>query len=122
MPFARRRGGGMTDSAAWAATSAWLVGLICGLVIDAALILAVLAAPRLRAHGGRPAPRGMAERTRLPPVIVAAIWLLGLCRLAPDDVLAYAGYSAGAAALVVAIVVVPLVATAAADIARRSIW
>src|SRR5689334_3536713 len=40
------------------ATSAWLVGALCGFVVDAALVLAVLSAPRLRAHGGRPAPRG----------------------------------------------------------------
>lgn len=110
----------------WAAANGgWLAGAICGAVIDAAAILAIAHAPRLREHGGAApppiAPSGHALPW-VPAALVVAIWLIGLCGAGGGALFCYAIYSAASAGLIVALLMTVLFPLAASQIARRSIW
>lgn len=114
-----------TDSCAAIANFSWLIGTICGGAIDIAIIAAIAHAPPLREHAGIAPPRLAACGRALlwvPAALVGGIWLLGLCHAGRELLFCYASYSAGSAAVIIALLMVVLLPLGAAQIARRSIW
>lgn len=113
-----------TISSATVATFSWMVGTLAGLAFSVALVVAIAAAPRLHEHDGKPAPLGRTQRILRfwAPVTCAVIWVAGILLVSSGDVPRYAAYSAMAASAVLGFIMLPLVASAANHIARRSIW
>jgi hypothetical protein len=101
----------------------WLVGALAGVVLDIFLIIAIALTPPLREHGGAPPPMGATERYGLyfPPLLIALLWLGGLWLVGIERLPDYASFSLAAAAIVAALVLLPLVYVAAHHIARRSV-
>ena len=105
------------------ASFSWLVGALAGGVFGTFIIIAIALTPPLREHGGDHPPMGAMQRYGLyaPPALIVLLWLGGLCRVGRDNLADYAWHSFGAAAIVVALVVLPLIWVAAHHIARRSV-
>jgi hypothetical protein len=101
----------------------WLVGALAGVVLDTFLIIAIALTQPLREHGGDPPPIGAMQKYGLyaPPALIALVWLGGLWRVGIERLPDYAWFSLTAAAIVVAVVILPLVYVAAHHIARRSV-
>lgn len=101
----------------------WLVGALAGVVLGAFLIVAIALTPPLREHGGDPQPMGAMQiyGLQLPPFLILLMWFSGLCYVGFDLTSCYARVTAGAAAIVTAIVILPIIYTAAHHIARRSV-
>jgi hypothetical protein len=101
----------------------WLIGALAGVVLDAFLIIAITLTPPLREHGGDPPPMGAMQRYGLwlPPFLIAALWLVGLWYVGIALLPCYARLTAGAAAIVAALVILPVMYIAAHHIARRSV-
>ncbi|MGH8259475.1 MAG: hypothetical protein ACREUG_07265 [Steroidobacteraceae bacterium] len=105
------------------ATTAWAIGTLAGLVFALALVASIASTPRLREHAGRPDPIGLIERrvAGLAPVLCVAIWIAGAVYVGRAAIVRYTLYSGIAAALLLAVIILPMTATAARHIARRSI-
>jgi hypothetical protein len=101
----------------------WLIGVLAGAVLDLFLIISIALTPPLREHGGDPPPTGRFQRYGLPvpPYLIAFIWGCGLWRVGGDLLSCYTTHSTAAAAIVVGLVMLPMVFTAAHHIARRSV-
>jgi hypothetical protein len=112
---------GMCESAA---TYSWQLGTLCGLVFAMTLLLAIASAPRLRERHEQlqPAGRYRSWLLRTCPVLCIGTWVAGAWFLGAARLSCYASYSAAAASLVLGLVVLPVIATAANHIARRSLW
>jgi hypothetical protein len=114
----------LVGSTCWSITDfSWLIGALAGVVIDAFLIIAIALTPPLREHGGDPQPMGEMQKygLQLPPFLIGLLWIGGLCYVGIDLLPCYARVSAGAATIVAAIVMLPIVYVAAHHIARRSV-
>jgi hypothetical protein len=102
----------------------WGIGAVGGLLVDIFLLLAIAQTPHLREHGGEPEPVGFIERRILPmpPFLVALLWFCGLYHVGGELLSCYAHYNAIAAAIVVGLLMLVLIPTAAKQIAIRSVW
>jgi hypothetical protein len=105
------------------ASFAWLMGALAGVLFDLFLVISIALTPPLREHGGDPPPMGAMQKygLYLAPFAIATLWVGGLWRVGWNQLTCYAELTAGAAAVVIALVLVPLIYTAAHHIARRSV-
>jgi hypothetical protein len=101
----------------------WLVGALAGVVLDVFLIIAIALTPPLREHGGEQQSMGAMQKYGLyaPPLLIALLWLGGLWLVGIERLSEYARFSATAAAIVAALVILPAAYVAAHHIARRSV-
>jgi len=105
------------------ASLGWLVGVLAGAVFDVGLLFAIGSTPRLREYGDvHPVRRRSQFLSRIPAILIVALAIAGYFFGGRSAVLCYAIYAVMAATAVVSGVMMPLVATAANQIARRSIW
>jgi len=105
------------------ATLGWFIGALAGAVFDVGLLFAIGSTPRLREHGdARPVKPLSKIRLRIPAILIIALWLAGWFFGGRSAVLCYSVHGVIAAAAVAGGVMLPLIATAANQIARRSIW
>lgn len=105
------------------ATLGWLIGALGGAVFDVGLLFAIGSTPRLREHGNAPPMKPRSNiLLRVPAALMVLLWLAGWFWGGTSAPLCYVMHSALAATLVAGGVVLPLMATAANHIARRSLW
>jgi hypothetical protein len=105
------------------ATLGWLVGVLAGTAFDVGILFAIGSTPRLREHGdARPVKPRSKILLRIPAMLIVFLWLAGFFLGGKSALLCYAVYSVMAAAAVAGGVILPLMTTAANQIARRSIW
>lgn len=111
------------QSAEAVANFAWACGALCGLIVDVAIVLAIAQAPRLRDFRVAPASKGFVELRllKLLACLVPILWFAGLCLIGAEALTRYAVYSAAAASIVIGLLLLPLIAKAASDVARRSV-
>lgn len=114
----------LTGSCAAATDFSLLIGASAGLILDVAMLIAIAQTPALREHGGAPQRVGFAEKwlLPLPPLLIAALWFTGLLYIDLETLPCYAVWSAAAAALAVASLLLILFSVGASQIARRSVW
>ena len=107
-----------------AANIGWAIGALAGFIIDSAVVLALVRAPRLRERGGQlvQVPSAWARRQRLAAGAVAVLWLLGLPSIGHEHLRDYTAGSLFAAAITVGVLMFVLFPLAASQIARRSVW
>jgi hypothetical protein len=102
----------------------WLIGSLTGVVFDVAIILAITLTPRLREHGGVPSQPGFAERWlgQISALLIVILWVVGACHTGLEQLPRYALNIAGAAAVMIGLLMLAVFPLAAAQIARRSVW
>ena len=102
----------------------WLIGAICGSIIDIGVLVAIARTPRLREHGGAPPDTGLIKRVlpSVPAALIVIIWFLGFHHVGPQLLSCYAAHGAIAAAIIVGLLTLVLFPLAATQIGRRRIW
>src|SRR3954471_22523302 len=92
-----------TGTCAAIADFSWLIGAVCGSIIDIAVLVAIARTPRLREHGGAPPDTGLFKRVLpwVPAALIVGIWFLGLHYVGPHLLSCYAAGAAVAAAIIV---------------------
>lgn len=102
----------------------WLAGTISGSIFAVGLMLAIASTPRLRERAITLATGGFVARW-MPvvwPVLCLGIWIGGAWLAGATLLRSYAIYSAAAATLILSVIILPIIATAASQIAQRSVW
>ncbi len=102
----------------------WMIGSLTGGVFDVAIVVAITLTPQLREHGGTPAPPGFVERWlgQISALLIVILWAAGACHTGLEQLPWYALNIAGAAAVMIGLLMLAVFPLAAAQIARRSVW